>query len=263
MYKLGIIGVGKMGNAILEGIIRAKIYSQAEILLCFNNKETQMKYEAMGYNTTLENKYIFKDCEMILLAIKPQNFIDAVIGSKDYDFNKRCIISIMAGLKMEKIAKEFKNANIFRLMPNTPALIKEGVTTVCFNKENNYTDKVLEIFNSIGKAYIITEDQMDQTLPLNGSMPAYLFLFAKAFIEIAVKNGVSYDTAKELCLESIISSAKLVLNSNDSIDTLINNVCSKGGTTVKGLNELYNNNFIKAVEECYIACMKRSIELSE
>ena len=80
---------------------------------------------------------------------------------------------------------------------------------------------------------------------------------------MGAKSSIDYETSKNLTAESIIASAKMILQSDESIDTLINNVCSKGGTTVKGLNELYNNNFIKAVEECYIACMKRSIELSE
>ena len=106
---------------------------------------------------------------------------------------------------------------------------------------------------------------MDATLPLNGSMPAYLYLFAKTFIEAGVKNGISYDISKELTARSIIASAKMILDSEDSIDTLINNVCSKGGTTIQGLYELYNkdNDFIKAIERCYEECMKRSIELSK
>ena len=104
---------------------------------------------------------------------------------------------------------------------------------------------------------------MDATLPLNGSMPAYLYLFAKSFIDIAVKNGVDYETAKKLTAESIISSSKMILSSPDSIDTLINNVCSKGGTTIAGLYELYDNNFKEAVEKCYDACYRRSIELAK
>ena len=110
---------------------------------------------------------------------------------------------------------------------------------------------------------MITEDLMDASLPLNGSMPAYLYFFAKCFIEMGAKNGIDYETAKNLTAESIIASARMIVESPDSIDTLINNVCSKGGTTIAGLYELYDNNFEEAIKKCYDACVNRSIELSK
>lgn len=263
MYKLGILGLGKMGSSILEGILSYGIYKKEEILLGLHSEEKLIKYNNDGFNGTINADDIFGDCEVILLAIKPQTFEEACKNAKSFDFKSRCIISIMAGVKIETLEQFFKNASIFRTMPNTPALINSGVTTICTNFENKYEDTVKEIFDSIGHSYLITEDLMDATLPLNGSMPAYLYLFAKTFIDAAVKKGVDYETAKKLTAESIISSSKMILSSPDSIDTLINNVCSKGGTTIAGLYELYDNNFKEAVEKCYDACYKRSIELAK
>ena len=102
---------------------------------------------------------------------------------------------------------------------------------------------------------------MDATVPLNGSMPAYLELFAKAFIDKAKMDGIDAEIAKKLVCESIISSASLILQSEDDIDTLIKNVCSKGGTTLAGLDKLYEYNFEKAIYECSEACKNRSSEL--
>ena len=263
MNKLGIIGLGKMGNSILEGIISSGIYKKNEIILGLHSEAKLQKYGEEGYNTTLNNEDIFMDSEIILVSVKPQAFDEACKEAKKYDFRGKCVISIMAGIKIETLETYFKNASIFRTMPNTPALIKSGVTTVSCNVENKYQDIVLDIFNSIGKAYMITEDLMDASLPLNGSMPAYLYLFAKIFIEMGAKNGIDYETSKNLTAESIIASANMILSSNDSIDTLIKNVCSKGGTTIAGLYELYDNNFEDAVKKCYDACVNRSIELSK
>lgn len=263
MYKFGIIGLGKMGGAILNGILNANVFKKEDIYLCFDEADKQQKYNELGFNTTNSCNDIYNDCEIILLSVKPQSFPSII--NKDIDFKGRCITSIMAGVQIKTLEEAFNNAYIFRLMPNTPALINSAVVTCAYNKENGYKDIVLDIFDSIGNTYIIDEEQMDATLPLNGSMPAYLYLFAKTFIEAGVKNGISYDISKELTARSIIASAKMILDSEDSIDTLINNVCSKGGTTIQGLYELYNkdNDFIKAIERCYEECMKRSIELSK
>lgn len=263
MYKFGIIGLGKMGNSILEGILSSGIYKKDEILLGLHSEQKLEKYSNDGYECTLNNEDIFMDCEIILVSVKPQGFSEACENAKKYDFRGKCIISIMAGVKIETLMTYFNNASIFRTMPNTPALIKSGVTTICTNVENKFQDTVLDIFNSIGKAYMITEDLMDASLPLNGSMPAYLYLFAKIFIEMGAKNGIDYETAKALTAESIIASAKMIVSSDESIDTLINNVCSKGGTTIAGLYELYDNNFEEAIKKCYDACVNRSIELSK
>ena len=263
MYKLSIIGLGKMGSSILEGVISSGILKKEDIMLGLHSEQKIAKYNELGYKGTLDLEDIFKNSEMILLAIKPQSFPEACEIAKKYDFKGKCIISIMAGVKIETLNNYFNNASIFRTMPNTPALIKSGVTTVCYNFENKYQDIVLDIFNSIGNAYIINEELMDASLPLNGSMPAYLYLFAKAFIEMGSKNGIDYETSKKLTANSIIASAKMILESSDSIDTLINNVCSKGGTTIAGLYELYDNNFEEAIKKCYEACMNRSIELAK
>ena len=263
MYKFAIIGLGKMGSSILEGIISSGIYKKDEILLCLHSEKKVIEYEELGYNTTLNVEDAFMDSEIILLSVKPQVFPEACINAKKYDFKSKCIISIMAGIKIETLTEYFMNASIFRTMPNTPALIKSGVTTVSTNVENKYEDTVLEIFNSIGSAYMISEDLMDQSLPLNGSMPAYLYLFAKIFIEMGAKSGIDYETSKNLTAESIIASANMILQSDESIDTLINNVCSKGGTTIAGLYELYDNHFEEAIKKCYEACVNRSIELSK
>lgn len=263
MYEIGILGVGKMGGSILEGMLTNDLYSKKDMLLMVHSKDKYEDYKEDGFNVTFDPIDLFYSCKTIIIAIKPQMFKEVLSGASQYDFDRRSIISIAAGLKISALESYFKNATIIRAMPNTPALISSSVTTVCFNKDNEYVTSAINIFNSIGKTYKVKEEEMDTTLPLNGSMPAYAYLFMKSFIESAKKMGIDEDTAKGLCCNSVISSAKMILSSSDSIDTLINNVCSKGGTTIAGLDKLYENELPKAVDECYKACVNRSIELGK
>ena len=263
MFKLGILGVGKMGSAILEGVIKKEVYSVFDVMLYTPELDIQEKYKGEGFVIADNELDLFSSCETILIAIKPQMFPTVLIHAENLDFSKKCVISIAAGQTIQTVESYFKNATVVRVMPNTPALIASASTALCYNRYNNLVLKAKEIFESIGAVEEITEDQMNESLPLNGSMPAYLYLFAKAFIENGVKLGIDYEVSKRLCSHAIIGSAKMILEASDDIDTLINNVCSKGGTTIAGLNELYDNNFVEAIDKCYKACVDRAIELNQ
>ena len=262
--EIGIIGVGKMGGTILNGIVSSKLYKKEDILLCVKKQEQQESLNSAGFTTTLSCEDVFKNCKIILLAIKPQNFGEALKSSANYNFKDKCVLSIAAGVGIKTIQGYFKNALVVRAMPNTPAQINKAVTTICSNNTiHPYFKECVNIFNSIGCCFEINEEQMDYTLPLNGSMPAYLYLFALSFIEESIKHGIDEKTAKNLTVQSIISSAQMILNSVEPIQTLIDNVCSKGGTTIAGLNKLKENNFENIIASCYNACAERSKELNK
>lgn len=264
MNQIAIFGVGKMGGAILDGILKCGIYQKEDILLYIHSYDKQNKYRQEGFNVTNDVDTVFENAKIILLCIKPQMFPEALESAKNYDFSGRCVISIAAGLSISYIKTYFDNAFVVRAMPNTPAQIGEGVTTLASeDDENIYFTSALRIFRSIGVAYPILESQMDDTVALNGSMPAYLYYFAKCFIDDAVNRGIDYETAKKLVAETIKSSSDMILKNEDSIDTLIENVCSKGGTTISGLSELKANGFNESITKCVSACSNRSKELSK
>ena len=263
MYKIGILGLGKMGSAIFEGVIKKGVYKKSEIFLYTLSEEKKESYKNNGFFIAENELDLFNNSQIIIIAIKPQKFDEVLSVAKDYDYKDQCILSIAAGKSIKTIESFFKNAIVVRAMPNTPALIAEASTTICFNKYNKLIEDVKSIFESIGIVEEIAENQMDESLPLNGSMPAYLYLFVKSFIDNGVKLGLDYEVCKKLCCNAVIGSSKMILESKDDIDTLISNVCSKGGTTIAGLNELYDNNFIEAINRCFMACVKRSKELNE
>lgn len=261
--KLAIIGVGKMGGAILEGIIKANLLLKKDILLICRREEQKVNLEKEGYEVSLNVEDAYKTCDYILISIKPQIFPKVFDNSNKFDFSKKCIISIAAGVKMDELSNYFVGSTIVRGMPNTSALINESVTTVCStNKDSKAYEEAIKIFKSIGEVVEIKEEEMDTTLPLNGSMPAYIYYFIKCFIDAAVKSGVEYNDAKKLVANTIISSTKMLLNSSEDIQTLINNVCSKGGTTIAGLKKMTSQSMDTIIEECYNACRDRSLELA-
>ena len=264
MYKIGILGVGKMGSAILNGIIKSNLYKKDEILLYIHNLEKLESYKKEGYIVTNNCIDIFNESNIILLGIKPQMFEEVLKDAKKIDFKDRCVISIAAGLTINYVSKFFKNAFIVRCMPNTPSQIGKGVSTLTsLDNSNHFYKEAFNIFSSIGISYEVDEKYMDDSVVLNGSMPAYLFYFAKCFIDFGMSKGLDYNTAKALTLETMKSSCDLALQDDTNIDILINNVCSKGGTTIEGLNKLIDNNLKDTVFACSEACAKRSKELSK
>lgn len=263
MYKLGILGIGKMGGAILNGIIKSKYYKKEEIMFFTKSIDKHIKYQNEGFVLAKDALDLFKNSETILIAIKPQMFIDVLTCAKDYSFKNQCVISIAAGKDINTILSFFRDSTVVRAMPNTPSMINYGSTTVCTNNKNDLYYNAINLLKTIGTVTEIEEVQMNTSLPLNGSMPAFLYLFAKTFIEKAIEYGIDEISAKQLCAESIIGSAKMILENDLPIDTLIDNVCSKGGVTLEGLGKLHNNNFVEAINECYEACIAKAKELNK
>ena len=262
--KLAIIGTGNMGKAILAGILAEGIFDSKDINVCDVRKEAvDSVCEKYGTNGFTEAAKAVEGCDYVLMAVKPIHFDAALSSLKDSLKAGVIVLSIAAAVKCERIKGILgEGVKFVRIMPNTPAMINMAVATVCSkNKNSKYYSQAIDILNSIGKCYEIDEKYMDATVPLNGSMPAYLELFAKAFIDKAIRDGIDPDVAKKLVCESIISSANLILKSDEPIEQLIKNVCSKGGTTLAGLDKLYEYNFEKAIYECSEACKNRSSEL--
>ena len=264
-YKLGFIGLGKMGYAILKGVVSNKVYKEEDI--CFfdiNEDNTNNIRKEYKIDLLKDEIDVLKNSEKVILAIKPQSFNDFLAKAKGNIYD--CvIISIAAGIRIERIKAALGDLKYIRLMPNTPMII--GYGTVGITRSDNVDDKtykdVKKMFESISKLVDVSEDEIDIVVSASGSMPAYLYTFAKAFIEEAVKKGLSEDKAKALVCESIIGSCHMITDSNKDIDTLIKDVCSPKGTTLAGLDVLKENDFEEIIKKCFDACYDRSIELGK
>ena len=264
-YKLGFIGLGKMGYAILKGVISNNVYQEKDICFYDINEENNNKIRNEYQISLLKDEIdVLNNSEKVILAFKPQSFNAFLEKAKDKKYD--CVvISIAAGIRIGKIKAALGDLKYIRLMPNTPMMI--GYGSVGITRSDNVDDKtyadVKKMFASISKMVDVTEDEIDIVVSASGSMPAYLYTFAKAFIEEAVKKGLSEDKAKALVCESIIGSCHMITDSNKDIDTLIKDVCSPKGTTLAGLEVLKDNDFEEIIKKCFDACYDRSIELGK
>lgn len=265
--KIGFIGAGNMGSAIMKGVALSELRWEIEIYAADSNESRIDDLSDSDVIKCKDAAEISEECDIVFLAVKPQVLEDVLKSIKDHISDEMIIVSIAAGIPVDFIKKTLGNENIkvILAMPNTPLLLGEGATAIAESKEvpEKQFEFVCKVFESCGKIQVISEDKMKEIIAINGSSPAFIYLFAKGFIENAIKNGIDAEAAKILFCQSLVGSAKMITDSGNTIDELINMVSSPGGTTLAGLNKLYEHDIVKAVDDACEACTRRAYELSK
>lgn len=255
-----------MGSAIMRGIASSRIEQDIELYAADADESKVDALSDCGVKKCADAAGVAAECEIVFLAVKPQTLEDVLLSMKDSVDGKTTIVSIAAGISAEFIRKTLENdsVGVVLAMPNTPLLLGEGATAlaVSTNVLEAQFEFVCGIFESCGKVQIISEDKMKEIIAVNGSSPAFIYLFAKGFIDYAVKNGIDEKAAEKLFSQSLVGSAKMISDSGYTIDELIKMVSSPGGTTLAGLEKLYDHDMLKAINEACEACTKRAYELS-
>lgn len=258
-YKLGVIGVGVMGHAILSCILDKGILKKSEIGIYDICQEKTTIFNNVNVFTSAQD--LVSDCEFILFAIKPQHFEEL---SKKIDFNsENKIISIMAGLKIARIRENTSDClRIARVMPNTPCKIGQGMCAVAFEGfDENDKNFIISLLNACGKVIPIDERYFDAVTSISGSGPAYVYMFIDSMINGGMDGGLTYEQSKTLSVQTLIGTALLALNSNESMSDLTEKVCSKGGTTIEAVNVYREKQLDALIREGIAACKKRSEEM--
>ena len=266
MNTIGFIGAGNMGSAILRGIAGSDMKQEAEL---FAYNPTEVKVDALadcGVQKCKSAAEVVEKSQYVFLAIKPQKFEEVLPQIADAVTEQTVLVSIAAGIGAEFIRKLTKPfAKVVLAMPNTPLLLGEGATALA--KDDSVSDAefavVRNIFGSCGMTAVIAPEQMKEVIAINGSSPAFIYLFAKGFLDYAARVGLPEQSAKELFVQSLIGSAKMITDSGYSIDELIRQVSSPGGTTLAGLDQLYEGKMLDAVQNACDSCTKRAYELSK
>lgn len=261
MDKIGFVGMGNMGYAMLKGSL--KDFSPSKILFSDVNRE---RMESVSGETGVEYVTSNAECvnrsKYIVLAVKPQ-FFDEVLKSIEHVVTENhVIISIAPGITIQQIKDKIGfNARVVRAMPNTPALVGEGMTGVAYNAEE-YSEEEIEIitklFNSIGKMKVVSEKLMSAVVCASGSSPAYVYMFIEALADGVVKCGMARSDAYEFVAQTVLGSAKMVLETKAHPGILKDMVCSPAGTTIEAVKELEDNGFRSAVLKATDACYKRA-----
>lgn len=264
--NIGFIGAGNMGYAIMKGIAGSSLSSSVQLHAFDPDKSKLDRLAALGTAACGSEQEILEKCKYVFLAVKPQIIEGVLETAAPYTTSDTVFVSIAAGITDEFIAsKTIPEAKVVLVMPNTPLLLGEGASALSHNERvtEDEFEVVLNIFRICGKAAVIPKDKMKEIIAINGSSPAFIYLFAKGFIDYAVSAGIDSGVATELFAQSLIGSAKMITDSGNSIDELIKMVSSPGGTTLAGLDRLYEGKLTETVKNCCDSCTKRAYELSK
>lgn len=262
--KLGIIGAGNMASAIIGGIVKKGIIASEEII-CSSPVEAERDKAAkeFGINVTADNKEVVSKSEMILLAVKPQ-VIPVVAEEIKGDLREeQIILSIVAGKSIAWYNEAFgRELKVIRTMPNTPALVGEGMTGVSPSDKvtAEELDMALKILSSFGEAEVVPENLMDSVVAVSGSSPAYVFMMIEAMADGAVKLGMPRAKAYKFAAQAVLGSAKMVLETGKHPGELKDMVCSPAGTTIEAVQVLEETGFRASLMDAMEACadvMKR------
>ncbi|MED5484245.1 MAG: pyrroline-5-carboxylate reductase [Pseudomonadota bacterium] len=269
--KILLIGCGKMGGSLLEGIVKShdnfNLIDVVDPVINDSYKSNFKKNKTNFYSDIKELKDSIT-YDSIIIATKPNNYVEILEDLKNQiTVNEEIlIISILAGIKIKKIQNIIGSVPIIRAMPNIAASVAEGMTALTGNKKitNDKIDTANMIFQSIGnKIWLEDEGQMDSFTAISGSGPAYFFYFTECLHKIAIDEGFSEDVAKQISEQIMIGSGKLIKDSNIDVVQLRENVTSPNGTTEAALKVLCDDDgLLSKLREAVEKAKKRSIEIS-
>jgi len=259
---VGFIGCGNMGSAMIRGMINSKVIVPENMFVNDRNLK-KMKSLEKDLGVTIETSLdiLVKKSDVIFLAVKP-NVYGVVLEEIKKNFTEdKVFISIAAGINKAFIENILgKDKKIVRSMPNTPALVGEGMSALSPN--NNMTremiDEIIELFEAFGEAEVIDEYLFHSVIGVSGSSPAYVFKFIEAMADAAVLGGMKRDKAYKFAAQAVLGSAKLLIETGKHPGELKDMVCSPGGTTIEAIASLEKNGFSGTVIEAIEACMDKS-----
>ena len=264
---IGFLGTGNMAEALIKGLISAGVVEPTQI---YGSDPRRQRCEEMshrfGIHTTTHNVDVVRHSEIVVLSVKPQILAPVLDEVAPHLKPHALLISIAAGIPVAKIEKRLpEGTRVVRTMPNTPALVGAGATAIAGGGHATEDDlqAARKIFDAVGKSVTLDEEQLDAVTGLSGSGPAYVFLIIEALSDAGVKMGLSRYNAQALAAQTVLGSAKLLLETNEHPGRLKDMVTSPGGTAIAGLHTLeaggLRTTLINAVE----AATRRSRELGD
>ena len=264
MTTIAMIGSGQMGEALIGGWLAAKTVPAEAIMATDASAERRdIMKRRFGVRTGTDNREAASKSSVVVLAVKPQ-MLDGVMKELSPALAGKLVLSIAAGVTLKHLAGLApKTARFVRIMPNTPVLVRDGVSALSFG--STVTDKEQQLarrlFEAVGKAVVVEEKLMDAVTGLSGSGPAYVFMAIEALADGGVKMGLPRAVADLLAAQTVLGAARMVLETGEHPAKLKNGVASPGGTTIAGLHRLEQGGLRAALMGAVEAAAKRSEEL--
>lgn len=266
-YKIGFIGCGKMASAIIKGVISSKFVPAENIKGSEVNREiAELAKQRLSIDVIIDNKELAYCSDIIFIATKPNYVVDILSEIKDEVSESQLIVSIAAGVSTSKIEKILGKKRVVRVMPNTPALVLEGMSGVCKGTyaTQDDVDLVLELLQKIGRAIEVTEEQIDIVTAISGSGPAFFYKVIEDMARAGEKLGLDYEKSLELAVQTAKGSAKMIENRGAiPVQTLIDNVATKGGCTFVGITVMNEENSAKLFEDVISQTTAKASELGK
>lgn len=266
MNKIGFIGGGKMATAIMKGIINSNWCNSENIIVSDKNEEALNSLKE-NYNVqiTVNNIDVVKNSKIILFAVKPFVLRDVLNEIKPYITKEHVILSIAAGISIKTIEEILGDIPVIRIMPNTPALVNEGMSTVCKGTyaQNEHVEIAMEIFNSVGKVVKSDEKYIDIITAISGSGPAFYYYIINEIAKAGKKLGLDYETCLKLSAQTAYGSAKMIMETNVTPEQLIVNVTTPGGCTAVGNDVLKEQKISDILFDTIDKTAKKAFELGK
>ncbi len=267
MNKIGFIGTGAMGSAMINGIIKASIVKPSDIYVYdLDAQKLQSLCKETGVNAVIDSIELVKLCDYVILAVKP-NVVKIVLTEiKDVFADDKVLISIAAGIPLKTYKAALgENKKVIRALPNTPAIIGEGMTLISFDECVNNDDKndAMSILGALGKVECMEEKLMSEVVALTSSSPAYIFMMIEAMSDAAVLSGIPRQTAYRLAAQAVAGSARMVAETGKHPGELKDQVCSPAGTTIEAVAALEKNGFRNSIMQAMNECTKKAQELGK
>lgn len=257
-----------MAEALIKGMLSAKLYSAEDIFLIEPNSVRQELMESKyQLQCTDDHKKFWELCDIVILAVKPQIMSKVLASAQPHVTAAKIIITIAAGIPISFYESSLgsNGFKIIRVMPNTPALVLEGTSAICCNE--NVTDKELKIaeniFNAVGISVLLDEVYLDAATGLSGSGPAYVFSFIEALIDAGIKVGLTRYTAETMAVQTVLGAAKLMLKEKKHPAVLRSMVTSPGGTSIAAHHFLEKKGFNGIIMDAVEIAVNKSKDLGK
>ncbi|WP_457643525.1 pyrroline-5-carboxylate reductase [Persephonella sp.] len=260
MFKVGLIGAGNMGEAIVRGLVNSNTVKSTEIIVSdIDRNRIDTLVERYNVAGTTSNKRVVENSQTIFLAVKPKDLQKTLEPLKDSFKEGQILISVLAGIPVEKIQEITDRPYIVRIMPNTPALIGEGAIGLAYGTlPEEKKEEIKKLLQVLGTVVEVDESLMDAVTGLSGSGPAYVFMFIEGLIQGGIKQGLSHQQARELAVQTVIGAAMMIKETGEHPAVLRDMVSSPAGTTIHGLHVLEE----KGLKDAVISAVEKATERS-
>lgn len=266
MKKIGVIGYGNIGEAIISGMLKSSLIKADDVLVSSRNeKKIKKAIHELGIGVTRSNLKVVEFSDILIIAVKPIQMAHVLEEIKDHIKADQVLVSVVSSVQIEDIEKIIGPKKVVRSMLNTPVMVNEGMSALAIGEQVTFKEEsyIVELFKSFGAVEIVDEKYMDVITAVSGTSPAYVFMLIEAMADGGVLMGLPRRKAYIMSAQSVMGAAKMVLESEQHPGELKDMVCSPGGSTIDGVYTLEINNFRGTIMKTIKDATNKAIEIRE